>query len=87
MSSWLDRIFGRLEKKPANIAKNRLKFVLMHDRADIPAPMMEEMRKEIIAVLSKYVTIDVEHLDVGIERSDGNVILSASIPIVRVNAE
>lgn len=86
MPSLLDRLFGRVEK-PAHTAKSRLKLVLMHDRADIPAPMMEEMRKEIIAVLSKYVVIDVEHLDVGIERAEGGVALVASIPIVRVNAE
>ncbi|MCX6380943.1 MAG: cell division topological specificity factor MinE [Armatimonadetes bacterium] len=86
MPSLFDRIFGRAEK-PAHTAKNRLKLVLMHDRADIPAPMMDQMRKEIIAVLSKYVVIDESQLDVSIERGEGGVALVASIPIVRVNSE
>jgi len=49
--------------------------------------MMDQMRKEIIAVLSKYVVIDESQLDVSIERGEGGVALVASIPIVRVNSE
>jgi cell division topological specificity factor len=85
MPSLLERLFGRADKSAKEVAKNRLQFVLMHDRADIPAPMMDKMRQEILQVLSKYVDIDEKALDVSIERAEGGVVLAASIPILRVN--
>ena len=84
MLSFLERLFGRSEKSPKAVAKDRLRLVLMHDRADIPAPMMEDMRREILAVLSKYVEIDEAALDVSLERAENTVALVASIPIRRV---
>lgn len=83
----LERLFGRSEKSAKSVAKDRLRLVLMHDRADIPAPMMEEMRKELLAVLSKYVEIDEEELEVSLDRADQTVALTANIPIRRVRAE
>ena len=80
----LERIFGRQEDKSKSMAKDRLKLVLMHDRADIPAPMMEQMRQEIIAVIAKYVEINEADLRVDLERVDTTVALVANIPIRRV---
>lgn len=79
-----DKLFGRNDKSPRSLAKDRLRFVLMHDRADIPAPMMEAMRREILAVLSKYIEIDEGMLEVNLERSEDAVALIANIPIRRV---
>ena len=85
--NFLDRLFGRSEKSAKSVAKDRLRLVLMHDRADIPAPMLEQMRLEIMTVLSKYVEIDEKALEVNLERSDDDntVALVASIPIRRVH--
>lgn len=85
-TSLMDRLFGRGDKSKS-IAKDRLRLVLMHDRADIPAPMMEQMRKELLAVLSKYVEIDESNLDVSLDRADDTVALVANIPIRRVRTE
>lgn len=84
--NFLERLFGKNEKSAKSVAKDRLRFVLMHDRADIPAPMMEEMRKEILQVLSKYVDIDENALEVNLERAEdtSTVALIANIPIRRV---
>lgn len=84
LNTLIDRLFGRGEKSAKHVAKDRLRFVLMHDRADIPAPMMEEMRREILLVLSKYVEIDESALDLSLERSDNAVAVVANIPIRRV---
>lgn len=80
----LERIFGKAEGKSKSVAKDRLQLVLMHDRADIPAPMMEQMRQEIIAVIAKYVEINEADLKVDLERADTTVALVANIPIRRV---
>jgi len=87
--SFIERLFGKGEKSAKTVAKDRLRLVLMHDRADIPAPMMEEMRREILLVLSKYVDIDENTLEVNLERADNSntVALVANIPIRRVRTE
>ncbi|HBN08873.1 MAG TPA: cell division topological specificity factor MinE [Cyanobacteria bacterium UBA8530] len=79
----IEKLFGRTDNS-RSVVKNRLQLVLMHDRADIPAPMMELMRAELLAVLSKYVEIDQQQLEVNLERADGTIALIANIPIMRV---
>lgn len=85
IQSFLERILGRPDASKT-VAKDRLRLVLMHDRADIPAPMMEQMRTELMLVLSKYVEIDQSALEVSFERSEGTVALLANIPIRRVKS-
>ena len=87
LPAFLDKLFGRSDNSARSQAKDRLKLVLMHDRADIPAPMMDQMRAELMAVLSKYVEIDQGALEVSLERSEGTVALLANIPIRRARPE
>ena len=82
----LDKLFYR-DKSAKDVAKDRLRLVLMHDRADIPAPVMDAMRREIMQVLSKYVEIEESALDVSLERAEGTVALIANIPIRKVIAQ
>ena len=75
-------MFGSSKSK--NIAKDRLKLVLIHDRAMIPPALMEKMRDEIIAVISKYVEIDRGEFNIEIsslEDHDRKTALVANIPI------
>ena len=81
--SLLERLLGRQEKSKS-VAKDRLRLVLMHNRADIPAHVMEQLRNELIQVLSKYVEIDESDLNFALEREDNTVALVANIPIRRV---
>jgi len=85
--SFLEKLLGRSDNSAKSVAKDRLRLVLMHDRADIPAPMMEEMRRELLIVLSKYVEIDEAALEVSLDRADDTVALMANIPIRRVRTE
>ena len=82
--SFLEKIFGRGGQTPKQMAKDRLQFVLMHDRADIPAPVMELIERDILAVFKKHLDIDEALLNVSIERMDNAVALVANIPIRRV---
>jgi len=82
---WLNNLFSR-QKKPANIAKDRLKLVLMHDRVNCSTELLEMIKNDIIMVLSKYVDLDEGELDIQVsqEAIDGNSpvpVLSANIPI------
>lgn len=87
LTTFLDRILGRIPEASKSTAKDRLRLVLMHDRSDIPATMMEAIRAEMIQVLSKYVEIDTEALEVQLERDAGAIGLVLNIPIRRVKSE
>ena len=87
MASFLERLLGRGDTSARATAKKRLQVVIMHDRADIPEHLLEQMRREILSVLSKYVDIDESLLDVNLERENGTVALVANIPIRRVHTE
>jgi len=72
--------------KPKDVAKDRLRLILIHDRGDIPAETVEKIREEILAVLSKYIEIDAEDVEIAVTKSDmlegeGSPALSCNIPI------
>ena len=74
-------------KSSSNIAKDRLKLVLVSDRANCSPEIMEQIKNDIISVISKYIEIDLEGLDIKItqtesEEGNGTVpALFANIPI------
>lgn len=68
-------------------ATNRLRFVLMHDRTNLSPETMEKMRDELIDVISKYVVIDTEALDLNLAAEGDAIALLASIPIVRAKTK
>ncbi len=80
------------KKKPAsaNNAKGRLKLALVSDRTGCSPETMEKIKNDIIAVISKYIEIDVENLDINIENAissdtgEAAPTLLANIPIKEV---
>ena len=79
---FLDRLFG--SKPPSGkIAKDRLQLVLVHDRAGLSPELMDQMRDDIISVLSKYVEIDREAMDITLTQGREQNKLVANIPIRR----
>ncbi len=66
------------KSKSGNDAKNRLKFVLYAEHQDLPPETLEKIKNEFITVISKYVTVDTDNLDIKIT-SDGSI--QANIPI------
>ncbi|MBM6689925.1 cell division topological specificity factor MinE [Fusobacterium mortiferum] len=76
--------FFNKEEKSKDVAKDRLKLVLIHDRAMLSSGMLEQMRDDIIAVISKYVEIDKESLNIEIAENPDNTrrtTLVANIPL------
>ena len=75
------------KKNSGDVAKDRLKLLLVSDRADCSPDVMEAIKNDIIQVISKYMGIDAEGLDIQItqtesETSNGTVpALYANIPI------
>ena len=75
------------KKNSGDIAKYRLKLLLISDRANCSPDVMEMIKNDIIQVISKYMEIDAEGLDIQITQteSEGNngtvPALYANIPI------
>lgn len=75
------------KKGSGEVAKDRLKLLLVSDRANCSPEMMEMIKNDIIEVISKYMDIDVQGLDIQItetesENSNGTIpALFANIPI------
>ena len=77
-----------LRPKPSkDIAKERLKLVLIHDRANVSPQFLEMIKSEIMKVITNYIDIDESALDIQLTRTkseDGESIvpaLVANIPI------
>ena len=69
-----------------NYAKDRLKLVLVHDRTNCSSQVLEMLKTDIIKVISNYMEIDEEELDIQISQTqtddNGSVpVLYANIPI------
>ena len=60
------------KKSSGNVAKDRLKLVLVSDRANCSSEMMEMMKRDIIEVISRYMDIDAEALDVKITETESD---------------
>lgn len=83
MSSLFGRIKGRREPTSAEIAKERLKLVLVTDRSDLSPEKLEEMQTEIIAVIKRYIPIDDADVLIKLEQRDRKNYLVADIPLYR----
>lgn len=84
----LERFFpGLNDRNSRSEVKNRLKLVLAHDRAAIAPETLEAMRLEILAVVSKYVELDSDAMEISLDSSDRMTVLMANLPIRRINPE
>jgi len=79
---FLNKIFRRGETRQA--ARDRLRLVLIHDRASLSPQIMESLKEDLIQIISKYLEIDVNELEIGLEQKDGSMALAANIPIKKV---
>lgn len=68
-------------------ACNRLRVVLMQDRTNLTPELMERMRKEMVELLSRYVEMDKEALELNLEQDGDQVALMLSIPVIRAKDE
>ena len=75
------------EESSKDVARNRLRVVLMQDRTNLTPELMEKMRKELIELLSKYVEMDKEALELNLEQEGDQMALMLSIPVLRAKEE
>ncbi len=82
----LSKIFGK-KNRSKDVAKDRLKLVLVHDRVNVSPDFLETIKDEIMQVLAKYMDIADSGLDINLttaQSEDGKSqvpALTANIPI------
>ena len=86
LKEFIDKLLGR-QPASAETARERLQLVLAHDRSDLNPELLEQMRREILEVVARYVEIDIEEGDVSLETEDRVTALVANLPIRRPVAQ
>ena len=82
MIDLFNRLLGRNGSK--DVAKERLRFVLVHDRTNLAPETMEALRVDLIQVISKYMDIDQSQMDIQFAKENNSIALVANIPVQRV---
>jgi cell division topological specificity factor len=85
MLELLQRLLGKDDNiQSKNVAKERLRLVLVQDRCNISPQILESLKVDLINVISNYMEIDETGLDVNISEEEDALALIANIPILRM---
>lgn len=83
MFDFVSWILGKKDKpRSKDLAKERLKLVLTHDRVDISPQMFEKLRRDLAIACAKYVEIDEAGMNVRLDSQDRTLALVASVPVI-----
>jgi cell division topological specificity factor len=80
---WVKRLFGG--ETSSTTAKERLRLVLMTDHLALAPEIIENMKRDLIDVISRYVEVDRDKVEVSFEQEDRALAMLANIPITNVN--
>jgi cell division topological specificity factor len=76
-------VVGRKKPTSGEMAKERLKVVLAHDRLKLNPELLEIIRAEILTVVSRRLAVDSEQMQVNLAHEGGAEKLLANMPIKR----
>jgi cell division topological specificity factor len=79
MTTFYQRLTGK--NRSASQAKDRLRLVLINDRSGLTALELEEIKNEILLVLSRHIDIDPASVKIQMKQDGREQRLIADIPI------
>ena len=80
----LSRVLNR-DEGSKETAKQRLQLVLVQDRASVNPHLLEELKEDLIGVISRYLEIDLSAMEINLESGGGDTVaLVANIPVRQV---
>jgi len=74
-------------KRSASSAKERLQLVLVHDRTDLTSTELEALKDDLLKAISRYIEIDADAVQIGVERDGRSQRLVADIPLKNVTRQ
>jgi cell division topological specificity factor len=84
---FISRILGKESTSSKNVAKERLRLVLVHDRTSISPYVLNRLKEDLIKVISNYMEIDESALEVSLSQDDKEVALVANIPVLKMKKD
>ena len=69
---------------PKEVAKDRLKLILIHDRGEIAPEVIDKIKEEILGVISKYIDIEVDDVEISVSKSGDDESVNASSLIANI---
>ena len=81
--SLLSLLLGE-KKKTASVARERLQIILAHERSgrgSAKPDYLPALQRELLAVISKYVSINLDDIKVHLERQDNLEVLEVKIEL------
>lgn len=84
MFELIQKMFGKESSGSKEIAKERLRLVLVHDRVNVSPQFMEVLKEDMIKVISNYMEINEKEMEVSLTHSNTSVALVANIPVNRM---
>jgi len=79
-------VFGFMNRKkpsPGEMAKERLKVVLVHDRIKINPELLDLIKADLLAAISRRLDVDEQKVELSLAREDRWDKLCANVPIKR----
>jgi len=77
----ISKLFNRENMASKDIAKERLRLVLVHDRSFSSPELLNALKEDLIRVIREYMDIDEDALVVDLANEDDSIALIASIPV------
>ena len=84
MIEFLKKLFGSAPPS-SSTAKERLRLVLMTDHLALAPEIIDQMKRDLVDVISRYVEVDRDRIEVNFEQQDKALAMLANIPIISVN--
>ncbi|WP_378953847.1 cell division topological specificity factor MinE [Pelosinus sp. sgz500959] len=81
MFELIQRMFGKDSACSKDVAKERLRLVLVHDRVNTSPQFMEGLKDDMIKVISNYMDINEKTMEVHFAQTETSVALIANIPV------
>jgi cell division topological specificity factor len=81
---WFGRETDDADSK--NVAKDRLRLVLVHDRSMLPPETLDALRAELVEVVSRYFEVDHATLSMDVQRTRESWALMVNLPLRRARS-
>lgn len=80
MTSLMNMLFGN-KPKTANVAKERLQLIIAHERVGNGHNFLPDLQRDLVAVISKYIPIDPEAIQVALDQQGRFEVLEVKIEL------
>ena len=83
---WLLGLAEKGSESSSDVARQRMRLVLIQDRIDLSPDKMEQMKREIWEVVSRYMVVDDDFREFEVRRLDELIMFVSNIEVKDLNA-